>query len=70
MLGKVEQLQAESDVGQMPEGKFNTDCSEILKTALDFYEESAAHYDKTVYEKVKKELTTNLHERLYHCFNA
>lgn len=54
----------------MEDGKFNASCCSILKKAEDFYVESAEHYDKEVFAKVRKELMTALLEALYKCFDT
>jgi len=38
--------------------------------AEDYYNESASHYDKGVFEKVGKELRNSLLEALYKCFDT
>jgi hypothetical protein len=44
-------------------------CKVILKTAVAHYEEYAHQYEKSVYEKVKKELISLLLNQLYLCFD-
>lgn len=51
---KITDLNEEAMRG--PVENFQIICKEIIKTALSHYEEYAHQYDKTVYEKVKKEL--------------
>lgn len=47
-------------------------CRFILREAVSFYDESAEHYDRVVYEKVRKELiqTGLIQQNLFPCFEG
>ncbi len=50
---------------------FSERCTQILRNALSHYDEFAHQYDKTVYNKVKKELASTLiNQYLYICFES
>ena len=50
---------------------FSERCTKILKDALSHYDEYAHQYDKTVYNKIKKELAATLiNQYLYKCFES
>ena len=49
---------------------FQEICRDILKDGLSHYEEYAHQYDKTVYEKVKKELIGLILSNLFKVFDV
>lgn len=65
-------LQVQALIDQASHSKiddFQGKCKLILKTAVAHYEEYAHQYDKSVYEKVKKELIALLLNQLFLCFD-
>ena len=49
---------------------FEERCKKIIKEAVSHFDESASQYQKTVYEKVRKELAQGLFQHLFYCFDS
>ena len=50
---------------------FQEKCTSILKQALSHYDEFAHQYDKTIYDKNRKDMTQHLmNQQLYLCFES
>eukprot|EP00347_Sterkiella_histriomuscorum_P023862 403333128 len=65
---RITDLQEEAIRG--PVDNFQNKCKEMIREALSHYEEYAHQYDKTVYEKVKKELLGLILSQLFKVFDA
>ena len=50
---------------------FAEECKLILKSAANHFDEYGRHYEKSIYDKVRKELlhTTLVQQQLYICFD-
>ena len=48
---------------------FKSRCEKIQKTALQIYDDTAKNYLKYVYEEIRRNLLTQLSQRLYLCFD-
>lgn len=62
-----EDLRRECDKGVLD--NFMKRCIDILREAVDHYDEFAHQYEQTVYKKVKKELASQIIQILYHSFD-
>jgi hypothetical protein len=66
---EVEKLRRDSEK-ELIEG-FNNRCYNIIKRAVNHYDEYAHQYDQKVYEKTRKELASILTgQSLFYCFET
>ena len=63
----VNKLKQDSDK-ELIDG-FSQRCTEIIREAVNHYDELGHQYDKNVYEKTRKELVSSLtNQELFYCF--
>ncbi|MCQ2819973.1 MAG: hypothetical protein MJ252_22125 [archaeon] len=64
---KIKELNEKS--GKELFDSFKDDCIEIKKKAMEDYDKTASNYDEKIYKEVRKELESNIEQKLFQCFN-